>query len=100
MEIRRRLRRIGNSLMVAILSQVVDDLKLKAGDYVLLDVKDSTIPVRKQGRYVKRWRTIFSFTIDLMFVRLRRRVDSKKKWGVCLDSFPSERQNLSLVVSG
>ena len=50
MEIRRRLRRIGNSMMVAIPSQVVDDLKLKAGDCVLLDVKDSTIVVRKQGR--------------------------------------------------
>jgi hypothetical protein len=33
-----------------------------------------------------------------MFVRLRRRVDSKKM-GVCLDPFPSERQYLSLVVS-
>ena len=48
MEIRRRLRRIGNSMMVAIPSQVVDDLKLKAGDYVLVDVKDSTILVRSK----------------------------------------------------
>jgi antitoxin component of MazEF toxin-antitoxin module len=36
--------------MVAIPSQVVDDLKLKAGDYMLFDVKNSTIVVRKQGR--------------------------------------------------
>jgi antitoxin component of MazEF toxin-antitoxin module len=50
MEIRRRLRRIGNSLMVAIPSQVVDDLKLKAGDYILLDVKDSTVVLRKERR--------------------------------------------------
>lgn len=50
MEIRRRLRRIGNSMMVAIPSQVVDDLKLKAGDYVLVDVKDSTILVREVGK--------------------------------------------------
>jgi antitoxin component of MazEF toxin-antitoxin module len=42
MEIRRRLRRIGNSMMVAIPSQVVDDLKLKAGDYVLVHVRDSS----------------------------------------------------------
>jgi AbrB family looped-hinge helix DNA binding protein len=50
MEIRRRLRRIGNSMMIAIPSQVVDDLKLKAGDYVLVDVKDSTILVREVGK--------------------------------------------------
>jgi CTP-dependent riboflavin kinase len=31
-------------------SQVVDDLKLKAGDYMLFDVKDSTIVIRKQGK--------------------------------------------------
>ena len=43
-------RRIGNSLMIAIPSQVVDDLKLKAGDYMLLDIKDSTIVVRKQTK--------------------------------------------------
>jgi hypothetical protein len=30
-------------------SHVVDDLKLKAGDFMLLDVKDSTIVIRKQG---------------------------------------------------
>jgi antitoxin component of MazEF toxin-antitoxin module len=48
MELRLKLRRIGNSLMIAIPSQVVDDLKLKAGDYMLLDIKDSAIVVRKQ----------------------------------------------------
>ena len=50
MELRLKLRRIGNSLMIAIPSQVVDDLKLKAGDYILLDIKDSTIVVRKQTK--------------------------------------------------
>ena len=50
MEIRRRLQCIGNSMMIAIPSQVVDDLKLKAGDYVLVDVKDSTILVREVGK--------------------------------------------------
>jgi antitoxin component of MazEF toxin-antitoxin module len=48
MELRIKLRRIGNSLMIAIPSQVVGDLKLKAGDYMLLDIKDSAIVVRKQ----------------------------------------------------
>jgi hypothetical protein len=33
-------RLIGNSLMVAIPSQVVQDLKLKSGDEMLFDVKD------------------------------------------------------------
>jgi antitoxin component of MazEF toxin-antitoxin module len=50
MELRLKLRRIGNSLMIAIPSQVVDDLKLKAGDYMLLDIKDSTIVVRRQTK--------------------------------------------------
>ena len=50
MELRLKLRRIGNSLMIAIPSQVVDDLKLKAGDYMLLDMKDSAIVVRKQTK--------------------------------------------------
>jgi antitoxin component of MazEF toxin-antitoxin module len=50
MELRLKLRRIGNSLMIAIPSQVVDDLKLKAGDYMLLDIKDSAIVVRKQTK--------------------------------------------------
>ena len=48
MEIRLKLRKIGNSLMITIPSQVVDDLKLKAGDDMLLDLKDSTIIVRKR----------------------------------------------------
>jgi len=48
MEIRLKLRRIGSSFMIAIPSQVVEDLKLKAGDYMLLDLKDSTITIRKQ----------------------------------------------------
>ena len=34
--------------MVAIPSQVVDDLKLKTGDDMLLDVKDSRIVIRKR----------------------------------------------------
>jgi AbrB family looped-hinge helix DNA binding protein len=48
MEIRLKLRKIGSSFMIAIPSQVVNDLKLKAGDYMLLDIKDSAIVVRKQ----------------------------------------------------
>jgi Antidote-toxin recognition MazE, bacterial antitoxin len=48
MEIRLKLRKIGNSLLLTIPSQVVDDLKLKAGDDMLLDVKDSTIVIRKK----------------------------------------------------
>ena len=48
MEIRLKLRKIGNSLLITIPFQVVDDLKLKAGDDMLLDVKDSTIVVRKR----------------------------------------------------
>jgi antitoxin component of MazEF toxin-antitoxin module len=48
MEIRLKLRKIGNSFMIAIPSQVVDDLKLKTGDDMLLDVKDSRIVVRKR----------------------------------------------------
>ena len=48
MEIRLKLRKIGNSLLITIPSQVIDDLKLKAGDDMLLDVKDSTIVVRKK----------------------------------------------------
>jgi hypothetical protein len=34
-----KLWRIGNSLMFAIPVQVVDDVKLKAGDYTLLDIR-------------------------------------------------------------
>jgi AbrB family looped-hinge helix DNA binding protein len=48
MEIRLKLRKIGNSFMIAIPSQVVADLKLKAGDYMLLDAKDSRILIRKE----------------------------------------------------
>jgi antitoxin component of MazEF toxin-antitoxin module len=48
MEIRLKLRKVGNSLMVAIPSQVVEDLKLKAGDNMLLDIKDTSIVIRKQ----------------------------------------------------
>ena len=48
MEIRLRLRKIGNSFMVAIPSQVINDLKLKVGDNMLLDVKDSRILIRKE----------------------------------------------------
>ena len=47
MEIRLKLRRIGSSFMIVVPSQVVEDLRLKAGDYMLLDVKDSTITIRK-----------------------------------------------------
>lgn len=36
MEIRLKLRKVGNSLMIAIPSQIVKDLKLKAGDDMLL----------------------------------------------------------------
>lgn len=48
MEIKLKLRKVGNSIMIAIPSQVVGDLKLKAGDVMMLDVKDSKIIVRKQ----------------------------------------------------
>jgi antitoxin component of MazEF toxin-antitoxin module len=48
MEIRLKLRKIGNSLMVAIPSQVTEDLKLRAGDNMLLDIKDASIVIRKQ----------------------------------------------------
>jgi antitoxin component of MazEF toxin-antitoxin module len=48
MEIRLKLRKIGNSFMIAIPSQVVGDLKLKVGDDMLLDIKDSRIVIRKE----------------------------------------------------
>ena len=48
MEIRLKLRKIGNSFMIAIPSQVVGDLKLKVGDDMLLDIKDSKILIRKE----------------------------------------------------
>jgi antitoxin component of MazEF toxin-antitoxin module len=48
MQIRLKLRKIGNSFMIAIPSQVVNDLKLKTGDSMLLDIKDSKILIRKE----------------------------------------------------
>jgi AbrB family looped-hinge helix DNA binding protein len=50
MEIRLKLRRIGNSLMIAIPSQVAKDLKLKAGDDMLVDIRDSTISIKKERK--------------------------------------------------
>ena len=50
MEIRLKLRKIGSSLMIAIPSQVVEDLKLKLGDSMLLDIWDSKIVIRKENR--------------------------------------------------
>lgn len=50
MEIRLKLRKIGSSFMIAIPSQVVKDLKLKVGDEMLLDVKEFTITVRREGK--------------------------------------------------
>lgn len=50
MEIRLKLRKVGNSLMIAIPSQIVKDLKLKAGDDMLFDIIDSTISVKKEKR--------------------------------------------------
>ena len=50
MEIRLKLRKVGRSFMIAIPSQVVKDLKLKVGDDMLLDVKEFTITVRKEGK--------------------------------------------------
>ena len=48
MEIQLKLRKIGNSFMIAIPSQVIDDLKLTIGDDMLLDVKDSKVVIRKK----------------------------------------------------
>jgi antitoxin component of MazEF toxin-antitoxin module len=50
MEIRLKLRKIGDSFVITIPSQVVADLKLKADDNMLLDVKDSDILIRKEIR--------------------------------------------------
>ena len=50
MEIRHKLRRIGNSFVISIPAQVVEDLGLKAGDEMLLDVEDSTIKIRKREK--------------------------------------------------
>jgi antitoxin component of MazEF toxin-antitoxin module len=49
-EIRLKLRRIGNSMVISIPSQVVTDLKLKAGDNMLLDVQDAMITIRKETK--------------------------------------------------
>lgn len=49
MELKLKLRKIGNSIMISIPSQVISDLKLKAGDDMLLDVKDSKIIIRKKN---------------------------------------------------
>jgi AbrB family looped-hinge helix DNA binding protein len=47
MEIRLKLRKIGDSLVITVPSQVVADLGLKAGDNMMLDVKGSKILIRK-----------------------------------------------------
>jgi AbrB family looped-hinge helix DNA binding protein len=46
-ELRLKLRKIGNSVMIAIPTQVMEDLGLKAGDKMLVDIRDSTIVIRK-----------------------------------------------------
>ncbi len=48
MEIQLKLRKIGNSMMIAIPSQLVKDLRLSAGDTMLIDIKDNTITIRKK----------------------------------------------------
>jgi antitoxin component of MazEF toxin-antitoxin module len=50
MEIRLKLRKIGGSFMIAIPSQDIRDLKLMVGDNRLLDVKDSNMIIRKEGK--------------------------------------------------
>ncbi len=50
MEIRLKLRKVGSNFMIAIPSQVIRDLRLKVGDNMLLDVKDSNILIRKEGK--------------------------------------------------
>lgn len=49
-EIRLKLRKIGSSFMIAIPSQVAHDLRLKVGDSMMLDVRDSSILIRKEGK--------------------------------------------------
>ena len=51
MEIRLKLRKVGNSLMIAIPSQIVKDLKLKAGDDMLLDYRFNYFS--QEGKEVK-----------------------------------------------
>ena len=48
MEIRLKLRKIGDSFVITIPSQVVTDLKLRVGDNMMLDVKDSIITIRME----------------------------------------------------
>jgi AbrB family looped-hinge helix DNA binding protein len=48
MEIRLKLRKIGDSFVITIPSQVVTDLKLKAGDNMMLDVRGFKIEIRKE----------------------------------------------------
>jgi antitoxin component of MazEF toxin-antitoxin module len=48
MEIRLKLRKIGDSFVITIPSQVVSDLKLKAGDNMMLDTSGFTISIRKE----------------------------------------------------
>lgn len=48
MELRLKLRMVGNSMIIAIPSQVVKDLRLKKGDSMLLDVKAEMITIRKE----------------------------------------------------
>jgi antitoxin component of MazEF toxin-antitoxin module len=50
MEIRLKLRKIGDSIVITMPSQVVSDLKLKSGDKMMLDLKDSTIVIRKEAK--------------------------------------------------
>jgi antitoxin component of MazEF toxin-antitoxin module len=53
MEIRLKLRKIGDSFVITIPSQAVTDLKLKVGDNMMLDVKDCLILIRKDTRVMK-----------------------------------------------
>jgi antitoxin component of MazEF toxin-antitoxin module len=50
MEIRLKLRKIGDSIVITIPSQVISDLNLMAGVNMMLDVKDSTISVMKESK--------------------------------------------------
>jgi putative addiction module antidote len=44
-----RLSKVGNSLRLTIPKPVVDTLRLKEGDVLILSVSDHEIRVRKQG---------------------------------------------------
>ena len=50
MEIRLKLRKIGDSFVITIPSQVVADLKLRAGDNMMLDLDGSTILIRRERK--------------------------------------------------